>query len=203
MIKNLCKAAVSVALSPVALIADTVTLPSSGYNGRHPFEMTSALLGNAGKCVKRAIKPLPEYDLRSKKMTLDIGIGVVIIWTMSALSLLLCFKAELEGPIERLILLIISICLGYWGFVEADPETEVKRAAYRKEQRAKELAEQTPHVIREADGCKVYAFKSGDRWHYFTRCPSSSTVTDTTFEVCTGSGKTRSCHEEHSSIETK
>jgi hypothetical protein len=40
---------------------------------------------------------------------------------------------------------------------------------------AQDRADATPHVIREADGCKVYAFKSGD-WHYFTRCGATVTT---------------------------
>lgn len=64
-------------------------------------------------------------------------------------------------------------------------------------------ADQTPHIVREADGCKVYAFKSGDRWHFFTRCPNATTVTDTAYEHCTGTGKSRRCEELHDSIETR
>jgi hypothetical protein len=44
-----------------------------------------------------------------------------------------------------------------------------------RRQAAQAKADATPHVIREADGCKVYAFKSGD-WHYFTRCDSTVTT---------------------------
>ena len=33
----------------------------------------------------------------------------------------------------------------------------------------RERQEATPHVVREADGCKVYAFKAQERYHYFTR----------------------------------
>jgi hypothetical protein len=46
---------------------------------------------------------------------------------------------------------------------------------------AQARAEATPHVIREADGCKVYAFKAGDRTHYFTRCPDSKTSTESSW----------------------
>ena len=48
---------------------------------------------------------------------------------------------------------------------------------------AQERADATPHVIREADGCKVYAFKSGD-WHYFTRCGSTVTTERNWTENC-------------------
>lgn len=69
------------------------------------------------------------------------------------------------------------------------------------ERAERERREQTPHVIREADGCKVYAFKSGDRYHYFTRCPDSRTTTENSWEVCSQSGKTRTCKTETESIE--
>jgi hypothetical protein len=35
---------------------------------------------------------------------------------------------------------------------------------------AARTARETPHVIREKDGCKVYAFERDGRDHYFTRC---------------------------------
>lgn len=57
---------------------------------------------------------------------------------------------------------------------------------------AQKRADEQPRVIREVDGCKVYAFKSGDRWHYFTRC-KDLTTTDTSWGECTGSGKFRRC----------
>lgn len=49
---------------------------------------------------------------------------------------------------------------------------------------AQAAADAQPHVIREADGCKVYAFKSGD-WHYFTRCPNTVT-TERNYTVTVG-----------------
>ena len=69
------------------------------------------------------------------------------------------------------------------------------------QQMKRERREQTPHVIREADGCKVYAFKSGDRYHYFTRCPDSRTTTESSWEACSQSGKNRTCKTETESIE--
>jgi hypothetical protein len=54
---------------------------------------------------------------------------------------------------------------------------------------AKVQAEQTPHVIREADGCKVYAFKAGDSTHYFTRCPNATVTTDRSYTVACGTPK--------------
>lgn len=33
-----------------------------------------------------------------------------------------------------------------------------------------------PHVIRDVDGCKVYAFTAGGHEHYYTRCAESVTT---------------------------
>lgn len=71
----------------------------------------------------------------------------------------------------------------------------------KRERAERERREQTPHVIREADGCKVYAFKSGDRYHYFTRCPDSRTTTESSWEECRQSGKQRTCETKTESIE--
>jgi hypothetical protein len=60
---------------------------------------------------------------------------------------------------------------------------------------------QTPHVIREADGCKVYAFEAGARWHYFTRCPDSRTSTESTWEECRMVGKVRHCDQKSETID--
>ena len=68
-------------------------------------------------------------------------------------------------------------------------------------QAERERREATPHVVREADGCKVYAFKHvGGRYHYFTRC-GSTTTTSSSWESCNTSGKARSC--EHEEIEVQ
>ena len=61
MLENLAKAAVSVVAAPVALVADIVTLPASAEDPhRDPFGRTAALLGNAGDCMKEAVKPRSE-----------------------------------------------------------------------------------------------------------------------------------------------
>jgi hypothetical protein len=58
MLGNLAKAAVSVAVAPVALAVDIVTLPASAEDPhRGAFDRTAALLDNAGDCVKAAVTP--------------------------------------------------------------------------------------------------------------------------------------------------
>lgn len=46
------------------------------------------------------------------------------------------------------------------------------------EREAQDRADATPHVIRSAAGCSVYAFKAADSWHYFTRCSDGSVTTE-------------------------
>ena len=81
---------------------------------------------------------------------------------------------------------------------EALNERQVKRAA----EQAQEALDAVPRVIREIDGCKVYAFKSQGMWHYFTRCPASTT-TNRTYEQCHKSGKTTVCENKTEQIVTE
>lgn len=61
MLKNLLKAAVSVAVAPVAVIADTLMLPADAEKlGKPAYSRTTALLRNAGKCVRESVKPNEE-----------------------------------------------------------------------------------------------------------------------------------------------
>lgn len=99
---------------------------------------------------------------------------------------------------------LLAVWIGVFIYrYNTDEQWAAERAEGARQRAAKEEADRQPRVVREADGCKVYAFKSGDRWHYFTRCPNAHTVTDTAYEECTGTGKLRSCKEVHSSIETR
>lgn len=65
---------------------------------------------------------------------------------------------------------IIKGCSSLPYFEERQKQADIKRKI-----------EETPHVIREVDDCKVYAFKVNQHYHYFTRCPKDTT-TDTTIE---------------------
>lgn len=55
---------------------------------------------------------------------------------------------------------------------------------YWAEDEAREVADtharETPHIVRDSgDGCKVYAFSTGDTTHFFTRCsPGEQVSTD-------------------------
>jgi hypothetical protein len=54
---NLIKAAAAVAISPAAVVADVLTLPSTAYEGRPAFGKTASLMQAAGRCAHEAVKP--------------------------------------------------------------------------------------------------------------------------------------------------
>lgn len=54
---NAVKAAASVALTPVAVVVDVVTAPSTAIEGEDFFQCTEALLTNASECLGEALKP--------------------------------------------------------------------------------------------------------------------------------------------------
>jgi len=88
---------------------------------------------------------------------------------------------------------LLLFCFLSWLFL--GPETETGRAQ-RLSTEARERAERTPHVIREADGCKVYAFKANGRDHYFTRCGGQPVPTLTSHSESCGKNCTRTFTEE-------
>lgn len=122
----------------------------------------------------------------------------------------LWYSIQEDSGLSALICLVIAGWMFWCAYDNHKPEVRAAKAAEEAAEEAaenaakhaKRVAEETPHVIREADGCKVYAFKAADRWHYFTRCPGEKVVTSGAYEHCTGSGKSRSCKELHEDIET-
>lgn len=86
-------------------------------------------------------------------------------------------------PVFSLVFLLGFLYLIYYA---ETPKyiAEVKKADQEQAQRAH--ADTIPRLYREVDGCKIYAFKGGDFWHYFTRCPASQVTTDTTYQVHVG-----------------
>lgn len=54
---NVVKAGVAVAVAPVALVADIVTLPASAHDNKHPFGKTGKMLNAAADCMNEAVKP--------------------------------------------------------------------------------------------------------------------------------------------------
>jgi hypothetical protein len=54
---NLSKAAVAVAVTPLAAAVDVVTLPPNAERGAPPFGRAARCLGQAGKAFDAAIEP--------------------------------------------------------------------------------------------------------------------------------------------------
>lgn len=125
---------------------------------------------------------------------------------MMALVLLICWWGHVVNRSTgwASVCGIAAVMFGYWSYEGTTPEHLAKVAADEKAAQERERREMTPHVIREADGCKVYAWKGGDsKYHYFTRCPNSQTSTTRNYTECTGTGKTRSCQEKSETIEVR
>lgn len=58
MFTNLAKAAIAVVTTPVALVADVLTLPASSMEPhRGPFDRTARRLEQAGQAMDEALKP--------------------------------------------------------------------------------------------------------------------------------------------------
>lgn len=103
-----------------------------------------------------------------------VGICVcVLIWA--------CYTDHWIGNIAAIVLAIVGMtsCFNSEWYKESE-----------RVRQAEEARSAQPHVIREYDGCKVYAFKT-DRVHYYTRC-QNSTSTDTNYKVSCG----KSCSKE-------
>lgn len=131
-----------------------------------------------------------------------VGTFFFLIFGVSSFFLFLKLKGDAHWTINGFFLLL-SLTLLYCSYNESTPETIKERQAARIKAAEEQKARGTPRVISETDGCKVYAFESAGKWHYFTRCQGSNTSTNTTHTKCDQSGKIRTCNDYTTSIETK
>lgn len=86
----------------------------------------------------------------------------------------------ISGSIQ--IAIVALIAFGFYSCVFSD---EAQKQADRER-----LAAETPHVIREAQGCKVFAFTAHGAEHYFAACADAVTTERTYSENC-GKGCTK------------
>ena len=69
--------------------------------------------------------------------------------------------------------------VAWFAYQETRPEALAEEARETAKRAEECRQEQVPRFYADApDGCKVYMFKPDNRWLYFTRCPSSKTVTE-------------------------
>jgi hypothetical protein len=93
----------------------------------------------------------------------------MITWLIAANVAFILVLVFAYFELENMALLAL-MCTFASGIVSCSESDWYKRD--QKEMAAEAKRRATPHVIREADGCKVYAFET-DREHYFTRCGST------------------------------
>jgi hypothetical protein len=102
-------------------------------------------------------------------MTIELNISLVLAVLAVCLTVYGLWK-------ERALIVIPSAIVAAATLIyrhATDPETIAEEAARAEAERRAAI----PHVIRQADGCKVYTWKGGGQWHYFTRCSPADTVT--------------------------
>lgn len=94
-------------------------------------------------------------------------------------------KEFLKGA--AVIIGVIAAVVFAIGFIQSTKWWQESEKADAEQERR----DRTPHVIRETDGCKVYAFKEGEKYHFFTKCPNATVTTDRQFDVKCGKSCTR------------
>lgn len=125
---------------------------------------------------------------------------LAIVGVVYAIASLLAWDGPNADGILFGVILAVAGGAGTYHYTHT-PAYLAQEARERAEAQAQEARESTPHVIREADGCKVYEFKSGGRFHFFTRCPSYTT-TQRNYEECHQSGKTKHCEVKSEVVNT-
>lgn len=57
ILSSITKAAVAVAVTPLAVVADVVKLPATADSNKHPFQHTKEMMGAAADNIKNAVDP--------------------------------------------------------------------------------------------------------------------------------------------------
>ena len=91
-----------------------------------------------------------------------------------------------ESPLFGVICISIAVGLAVFAYDYSLPSSKAERAAEEADREKRKADARIPHVIREADGCKVYAFENGGRIHYFTRCGNERTSTESSWTERSG-----------------
>ena len=86
------------------------------------------------------------------------------------------WKYTLEYIWDTIKFLVFIAAIGWFTWFifwyTPDPKLAVQEKAIQ-------VQRETPRIIRNVDGCQVYQFEANDRIHYFTRCASGTTETET------------------------
>ena len=103
---------------------------------------------------------------------MSMGWCILIVVAVLLLGTTLCWD-------DTIMILVTILAIGGCALVYEPNPVDVAA------QEARRVAAETPHVIREVDGCKVYEFEKEGRNHFFTRCPTQ-TSTDRTYTTSCG-----------------
>jgi hypothetical protein len=89
----------------------------------------------------------------------------------------LWFVASWFDDDANVMAFVLAIVFGLLCWRETWDDVKAENAARDAQKAAEQLARETPRVIREADGCKVYQFEAAGHQRFFTRCPDSKVET--------------------------
>lgn len=92
------------------------------------------------------------------------------------------------------------VVLLFFSWRETWDSTRLADQQKAAERAAEKVRRETPRVIREADGCKVYKFEAEGRDRFFTRCPDGGTTTTWQHNESCGKNCTKTVEE---SVETR
>lgn len=113
---------------------------------------------------------------------------VIVLGVAAAAMVWVAFECVKEDEsFGALYCLAVAVGLGMWANHEHDPNTAIQRAADNAQEQAEKVLLETPRVIRETDGCRVYEFQAEGTLKYFTRC-EAQTTTEFSRRVSSGKG---------------
>lgn len=124
------------------------------------------------------------------------GLFAAIVAIAAFVVLVYILKNDEEGAGMALLILLAFGSLAIYesgdSAIEREREKDAREAAAQR-------ARETPRVIREFDGCKVYQFEAAGRERFVTRCSDKTTTSWERTESC-GKGCTRSVPESTETI---
>jgi hypothetical protein len=121
-------------------------------------------------------------------MTFELNIPATIAVVAIIIAVILMLLEHAFTAVLFMLVALVSVIT----YCENRPEKIAERRAEAEAARRAAI----PHVIREADGCKVYEFTAYGKTHFFTRCADSVT-TDRNYEVKKSCGKNCTKTEQH------
>ena len=135
-----------------------------------------------------------------------MSIPVFFILLLCVIPPLVFIYKQIGDIIPIIILFLSYVALLGIIFLFTNTDLETERNTRYNQERLQRTANEKPHVIREADGCKVYTFLVGDRYQFFTRCKDGNVSTENNWKEChseqQGETTVQKCVDKSMSIQT-